>query len=266
MGLKQDIVGLYRKTSTEIPDDIARALRKAEKNENKAAKDILKFILKNIELAKKYRKPLCQDTGMPIFYVKGKNHDEIEKTIIESTKIATEKIPLRHNAVHPLTGKNLGNKPVIHFKESDKLGITLMLKGGGSKNISQIYKLPNSRLKAHRNPDGVKKCVLDAVIKAQGKGCPPYIIGVGVGGSAYSVIKIAEEQLLRKIDDNNTDETENKLERELLNGINKLGIGPMGMGGKTTALGVKIGTTHRHPACFFVGVSFGCWATRRCTL
>ena len=137
------------------------------------------------------------------------------------------------------------------------------MKGAGSENISLVYSLPDVNLKANRDLSGVRKCVLDAVVKAQGKGCPPYIIGVGIGGGFEEVAGLAKKQLMRKLDESNEDEVLDKLEKELLEEINKLGIGPLGLGGKATALGVKVGKTYRHPGSFFVSVSFGCWAFRR---
>lgn len=154
--------------------------------------------------------------------------------------------------------------PIIYFKEIEKgLIIDLMLKGGGSENIGQIYKLPNDKLNAPRNLDGVKRCILDAVFKAQGKGCPPYIIGVAVGGSKDIVSFLSKKQLLRNVNDVNNNDKLKRLEENLKEEINSLGIGALGLGGKTTCLGVKIKTSARHPASYFVDVSFCCWACRR---
>lgn len=267
MPTKENIIGLYRRCATELPSEITNGLKESLENEkNENAREILKTILENINTAKKESKPICQDTGTPIFYVKyPKNYSqrELKKIIDEATIIATKEIPLRPNAVDSLTDKNVGNKPVIHFEESDKLKIDLFLKGGGSENISAIYHLPDKEINAHRNLDGVRKCVLNAVFKAQGKGCPPYIIGVAIGGSIEEVANLSKKQLLRKIDDINPILELRDFEKNALNEINKLNIGPLGLGGKTTALGIKITTSYRHPASFFVGISFGCWALRR---
>jgi len=238
---KEVILELYRRCATELPEDVARKLSEAfdrEKNDN--AKDILKTIIENIELAKDERKPICQDTGTPFFYVRhpcGMSQEKMRNVIEEATKEATEKIPLRPNAVDPISGENIGNKPVIHFEESDRLRIDLLMKGGGSENVSCTYSLPNNELKANRDIDGVKRCVLDAVFRAQGKGCPPYIIGVAIGGSIEEVSHLSKKQLLRNLYDSNDDEVLNKMETEILADINKLGIGPMGLGGETTAIG-----------------------------
>ena len=138
-----------------------------------------------------------------------------------------------------------------------------MLRGGGSENISTIYQLPNNNLEALRNLDGVKKCVLDAVFKAQGKGCPPYIIGVAIGGNIEEVAHLSKKQLLRQINDINPKSELKVLEEETLKEINDFDIGPMGLGGDTTALSLKITSSVRHPATFFVGISISCWCLRR---
>ncbi len=188
----------------------------------------------------------------------------------EPTRIATEKVPLRPNAVDIISEKNSGDNtgigfPVIHFEETpgNTLTVDLMLKGGGSENAGQLYKLPAEGLKAQRDLDGVRRCVIDTVVQAQGRGCPPYVIGVGVGASKDQVTRLAKDQLMRRLSDRSDIEELAALEERLLKEINELGIGPQGLGGNTTALGVKIGVNHRHPASYFVDVSVSCWATRR---
>ena len=266
----ETIAHLYTRCATELPDDVCEKLHESLKKEEKdTAKYILKTILENIDLAKKESKPICQDTGTPIFYISSNNTmplNEIKKHIENATKQATEKIPLRPNAVDPISGANTGNKPIIHIEQSDTFKIDLLMKGGGSENISTIYTLPDTKLNANRDLDGIKRCVLDAVLHAQGKGCPPYIIGIAIGGNIEQVAHLSKKQLLRNLNDRNKDEQLNKLETELLETINKLKIGPMGLGGKTTALSVKIAKTHRHPASYFIGISFSCWALRRQSL
>lgn len=273
MRLVDSIVELYKKVSTELPEDVVKALKKAkDKEKNNLAINILDGILENIELAKNKALPICQDTGIPIFYVnynKG-SQNELRKAIIEATKIATEKNYLRPNAVDPITGKNSGdnigeNFPMVHFHEWDKdcLEINLMLKGGGSENIGMVYSLPDSSLNAGRDIDGIKKCVIDAMFRAQGNGCSPNILGIGIGGSKSGAMALAKKQLLRKVDDVNEDKELAQMENGLYEKLNMLGIGPMGLGGNVTVLGVKIGKQHRHPASFFVAVSFMCWACRR---
>jgi fumarate hydratase class I len=180
---------------------------------------------------------------------------------------------LRANAVDILTDKNSGDNtgigfPVIYCEEAkgNKLTIDLILKGSGCENIGQLYRLPLEELKAERDLEGVRKCVLDTVHKAQGRGCPPYIIGVGIGASKDQVTRLAKEQLLRNLRDTNKQKILSNLEKRLLGDINQLGIGPLGLGGRITAVGVKIGVNHRHPASYFVDVSVCCWANRRARL
>ncbi len=274
--LHDEIVKLYKKAATSLPSDVEAALKSAHAEERSNAKAALSAILENIRLARKTERPICQDTGVPVFFLKvpfGISHLELKSNIIEATRIATEKVPLRANAVDVLTDKNSGDNtgigfPVIYLEETrgSKLIVDLMLKGSGCENIGQLYRLPAEELKAERDLEGVRKCVLDAMYRAQGKGCPPYIIGVGIGATKDQVTRLAKEQLMRKLEDTNRHEVLSVLEERLLGDINQLGIGPLGLGGETTAIGVKIGVNHRHPASYFVDVSICCWANRRARL
>ena len=273
--LCNSIVELYRHAATSLPPDVETALRYAHAEEKRRsnAKAALLTILENIKIARQTSRPICQDTGVPVFFIEvpvGLSHVEIKREIIKATRIATKQVPLRANAVDVLTEKNSGDNtgigfPVIYLQEtrSKKLTINLMLKGSGCENVGQLYKLPIEELKAERDLEGIRKCVLDTVYKAQGKGCPPYIIGVGIGASKDQVTRLAKEQLMRRLGDTNKHEVLSGLEKRLLSDINKLGIGPLGFGGRTTAIGVKIGVNHRHPASYFVDVSVSCWANRR---
>ncbi|MFH1642706.1 MAG: fumarate hydratase [Nanoarchaeota archaeon] len=271
MDLKKAIIELYLRCATDLPSDAEESLRKALDNEDSLAAETLSRILENIKVARQGKIPICQDTGTPIFYInypKDYTQKELKEIITKATIEATELIPLRPNAVDSITGINSKNNtgvnvPVFYFEEGDKLEIDLMLKGGGSENIGMIYKLPDSSLNAGRDIDGIRKCVLDAMVKAQGKGCAPNILGVAIGGSKDVLSKLSKMQLLRKLNDKNPDPELDRLEKKLTDQINTLGIGPNGTGGKTTCLGVKIIKTHRHPASFFVDVSFLCWAARR---
>lgn len=276
--LRQAIVALYMDAATSLSPDVEKALKKACSKEKKGsnAGAALSIILENIQIARETARPICQDTGVPVFFIKipaGLSHLEVKDNIIKATRIATKEIPLRPNAVDILTERNSGDNtgtgfPLIYLEETKnkQLTIDLMLKGSGSENIGQLYRLPSAELKAERDLDGVRKCVLDTVYKAQGRGCPPYIIGVGIGATKDQVTKLSKEQLLRNLEDTNEHGVLLKLERSLLNDINQLGIGPLGFGGKTTAVGVKIGVNHRHPASYFVDVSVSCWADRRARL
>ena len=276
--LSGHILSLIEKTSQELPGDVIEALTKAKKNEERSstAYNILEQLLQNISLAKDTKTPICQDTGTNIYYVYHPavySHHEIEESIKDATILATQHSILRPNMVDPITGKNTGHNigidhPVIHFHqwEKDYMEIKLMLKGGGSENVGAQYKLPDSTLNAGRDLEGVRKCILDAVFKAQGEGCAPGIIGVGIGGDRGTSYVLSKEQFWRKLNDTNENTQLAELEKKLFEELNSLGIGPMGLGGKTTVLGVKIGYKHRVPACYFVSVSYLCWAARRRTL
>ena len=276
--LEEKIIELYKKAATSLPQDVEYGLRNAyEAEENGSnSKAALSLILENIKIARETERPLCQDTGVPVFFVKTpKNQSQLKlkEVIIEATKVATEVIPLRPNAVDIVTDRNSGNNtgvgfPIIYFEESPDgtFAIDLMLKGSGCENVSQLYKLPFEELRAERDLDGVRRCGLDAVFRAQGKACPPYIVGIGVGACRDQVTKLSKDQLLRRLEDSNNIRVLSEIEERLLKEINQLGIGPLGLGGKTTALGVKIGVNHRHPASYFVDISISCWANRRARL
>lgn len=276
--LRDGIVELYRKVATSIPPDVEAALRAAHALEEKgsAAEQALGVTVENITLARKTARPVCQDTGVPVFFIslpKGLSRRDFETTVIEATRLATGKVPLRANAVDVISEKNSGDNtglgfPVMYFDESpdSTLTVEIMLKGSGCENQGQTYKLPLESLGAERDLEGVRRCVLDAVHKAQGRGCPPYVLGVGIGAAKDQVAALAKEQLRRRLTDKNPIPEAALLEDRLLEEINTLGIGPLGIGGRSTAIGVKIGVNHRHPASYFVDVSVSCWAMRRGTL
>jgi len=185
-------------------------------------------------------------------------------------KEATLKGYLRQNSVDSLTGKNSGTNlgpgaPVFHFHQhvSSELKVRLMLKGGGCENVGQQYSLPMESLKANRDLAGCRKVILDSVLKAQGKGCGPGVLGVCIGGDRATSYEHSKEQLLRKLDDTNSNPKLAQLEERILKEANQMGIGPMGYGGEVTLLGVKIGALNRLPASYFVSVSYMCWAFRR---
>jgi len=273
--LRDGIVELYKKVATSLPPDVREALEagRARESEGSTAFSTLSVQIENMKLARETVSPVCQDTGVPTFWVKvpiGLSHSEMKNTIMDATKIATEKVPLRPNAVDIITDKNSGDNtgigfPVIYMEETreSSLIIDLMLKGAGCENAGQTYKLPLEELDAQRDLDGVRKCVIDTVQKTQGRACPPYILGIGIGAAKDQVARLAKEQLMRRLNDVNKIGELAALETRILSDINEMGIGPMGLGGKTSALGVKIGVNHRHPASYFVEVSVSCWSTRR---
>lgn len=268
----EKLVELIRATSTSIPDDIEKAVKAALKKEAKgsSAEVILKTILENCALARKASTPLCQDTGTLTFFVDTKLKRKVSVEIIKrSAAIATARGYLRKNCIDSITGKSYDDNccegaPVVHYV--DKRGVTLIMKGGGSENMSRQYSLPDSTLGAGRDLQGVRKCLLDAVQKTLGYGCAPGILGVCIGGDRATGYEVAKEQLLRELSDKNPDKTLSKLEKRVLSEANSLGIGPMGLGGATTLLGVKIASRPRVPASFFVTIAYMCWAARRRTI
>ncbi len=274
--LTQQILELVRLTSTDLPPDVEKALRKAVLDEEpgSAARGALETVIKNVELSRQNSTPICQDTGTPIFYVKypaGWSTRELRKQIEAAVVQATKKSYLRPNSVDSLSGKNSGNNlggdyfPSMHFEEVDgeALTIELMLKGGGCENVGAQYSLPNSALGAGRDLAGVRKVVLDAAFQAQGQGCAPGILGVAIGGDRGSSYYASKETLFRQMGDTNPNPELAALEDKLTEVANQLGIGPMGFGGKTTVLDTKITHLNRLPASFYVTVSYMCWAYRR---
>ena len=271
----QQVAECIRQASCELPEDIEQGLLDALacEKEQSTAYAVLETITQNIRLAKEKSRPLCQDTGLPAFYIShplGVSTRRLKKCTEDALVWATEKGYLRPNAVDSVfainSGTNLGiGIPDLHFMEWDKneIQVKCLLKGGGSENVSTQYSLPCEKLSAGRDLKGIATCVIDAVHRAQGKGCAPGIIAVGIGGDRTIGLKTAKEQLFRKLDDRNNDPLLDKLEQSLYEKLNKLQIGPMGLGGKTTVLGVKIGKAHRLPASYFVSISYMCWACRR---
>ncbi len=269
------LLELIRITSTVIPDDIQKVLSTSTTQEepNTTASYAMGIIKDNIELAKFKSQPLCQDTGTVIFFVyhppgffQTDFKDKIKKAVTEATK----KGFLRQNSVNSLTGENAGTNlgeghPSVHFYEHKKsnVEVKLMLKGGGCENVSAQYSLPDTTLGAGRDLEGVRKVVIDAVHKAQGKGCGPGALGVCIGGDRADSAYYAKKQLLRKLDDSNSLPELDKMEKEIVSTCNKLGIGPMGFGGKTTLISCKMTHANRVPASFFVSISYMCWAFRR---
>ncbi len=274
MEIIEAVTHLLRKAATDLPRDVEGALSGCLESEtNPQARSVISVILENIEVSRAEGRPICQDTGVPIFFVtaaRGTSYEGMVDILKEAVRRATADVPLRPNAVDTLTGGNTGDGvgdgiPLVYFTEWQENYhiIDLLLKGGGSENIGASYKLPDAALAAERDLDGVRRVVLDALYRAQGRGCPPYIVAVAVAGTKDDAALLAKTQLLRKVHDRHPDKTLARFEADLLADINRLGIGPAGLGGATTALAVKAGVHARHPATFFVDVAFGCWAHRR---
>ncbi|MEM2523095.1 MAG: fumarate hydratase [Candidatus Bathyarchaeia archaeon] len=263
---------LIRQAVIYLPEDVKQALKKAyEVETSEAGKTQLKAILENIELAEKYQAPICQDTGTIIFYVSAGAEvhglDRLENALINATRRATKEIPLRPNAVDPFTQKNSGDNtgrfiPYIHWEivPGNTVELTVMTKGGGSENVCLTGMLvPGEGI------NGLKKFVIESIIKAGAQPCPPTIVGVAMGGGADIAMKLAKKALLRPLNEPNPNQEIAKLERELYEAANMTGIGPMGLGGKITVLGVHVEYAYRHPASFPAAVAFNCWAARRAT-
>jgi len=274
--LTEHILELVRLTATDLPPDVEKTLRESreQEKEGSAAQGALDTILENVKMARDNSTPICQDTGTPLFFVtypEGWSTIKLTRQIQEAVIQATKKSYLRPNSVNTLTGKNTGDNsgdehyPSIHFEEIEgkQLEIDLILKGGGCENVSTQYKLPDSSLSAGRDLDGVRKVSLDAVAKAQGKGCAPGTLGIAIGGDRGSSYIASKEALKRQLNDSNPDPALAEMEEKITDQANQLDIGPMGFHGKTTVLGTKIKNLHRLPASYFVSISYMCWAYRR---
>jgi len=268
----EGIIQLIKKAETELPKDVINALKKTYEIETGVAKIQIGAILENISLAKKSHRPMCQDTGIQTFFVMvGIDFPHIckLKNLIENAvKIATKEIPLRPNTVDPFTNENhrdnTGNYiPYItwDFVEGNDVRISALPKGGGSENMSKL-----GMLKPGVGLEGVKNFVVEEMIKAGGQPCPPTIVGVGIGGGADLSLKLGKKSLLRPVGIRHKDKTIAAMEEELIERINESGIGPMGLGGKTTVLDVHIEKAHRHPASLPVGITVQCWADRRASM
>lgn len=266
-----EIVYAIKKAETKLSEDTVKALKEAyDRESNPLARKQLEAILKNVEIAEKYSIPMCQDTGLQTFFI-DIGYDfpfirELKVAIEEAVRRATKEIPLRPNAVHPFLHKNSGDNtgrfvPYIHWelREGDDAVIYVIPKGGGSENMSGLYMLPPGV-----GIKGIKKKVIEHIFKSGGKPCPPTIIGVGIGGGADLSLTLAKKAaILRPIGVRHEEDFVAQLEEELYEMANKLGIGPMGLGGDTTVLDVHVEYAYRHPATLPLGIVMQCWANRR---
>jgi fumarate hydratase subunit alpha len=263
-------LSLIKLAAVRLPMDVKEALQKAHCRErHEIGRLQIENILENIRLAEEMNVPLCQDTGTIVFYVRaGANFrvlNRVEPALFRAVRRATLEVPLRPNAVNPFTNKNSGDNtgryiPYVNWEISDGdwLEISVLLKGGGSENACALRMMEPSE-----GVEGMKKFVVECVLKAGGMPCPPTIVGIGVGGGADIAMALAKRALLRPIGEENPNMDLAKIEKELCEAINATGIGPMGLGGDVTALDVKIEYAHRHPASYPVAVAFQCWAARR---
>ncbi len=276
--LEKSLLDLITETSTNLPPDVRAVVAKAagiEKPGTQAAQ-ALAIIAGNIDLACAGKDPICQDSGMPTFFIHapaGISQLRIREAACAAIAEATRRGKLRPNSVDSLTGKNSGNNlgaetPVFHFEqwEEGQIEIRLILKGGGCENMNSQYSLPCALEhvgRAGRSLEGVRKAVLHAVWRAQGLGCSPGALGVCIGSDRAHGYELAKAQLLRPLGDVNPNPDLAALEQKIMDEANRLGVGPMGFGGKVSLIGCKITAANRLPASFFVSVAYDCWAFRR---
>lgn len=249
---------------TTLPSDVLDAISHAVKTEdNPVAKGELENILANILAAGERKVPLCQDTGVPVVFLTVPPYVPLSPSLFEGVKAgvrqATSEVPLRPNVVDPLTRANTRDNtgsgmPAIHIVPGDRFTVTVLPKGAGSENVSRIAMLLPSQI------EDIERFVVETMLLAGGKPCPPVILGVGIGGTFDGAALLAKESLLEPIDHMS------EFEQQLCDAVNLLGIGPMGLGGKTTALAVKVKTAGCHTASLPVAVNVQCWACRRTTI
>src|SRR5438477_3630400 len=275
--LRQNILERIRRTAACLPPAVEGVINLQRKLESSGSKAdfALELVAQNIGLAKARSLPICQDTGTIGFYVetpRGVDQLALEELCCEAVKEATAKGYLRQNSVDSVDGRNTGDNlgpgsPVFHWEQTRdaNMHVRLILKGGGCENMSAQYSLPAEiqGKRVDRNLEGVRACILDAIWKAQGKGCGPGFIGVAIGGDRASVYEFAKRQLLRNVDDTSSDPVLAELEARIMSEANTLDIGPMGFSGKFTVGCCKVGKLNRLPASFFVSVAYMCWAYRR---
>ncbi|HQX81665.1 MAG TPA: FumA C-terminus/TtdB family hydratase beta subunit [Vicinamibacterales bacterium] len=274
----ESMVELITRTATDLPPDVRQAMRHAmgQEPEGTRGAQALAVIAENIDQAAACEGPICQDTGWATFEVHtpvGVNQMWVRAQIRDAVAEATRRGKLRSNSVDSITGENSGDNlgpgtPVIHFDqwERDDIEVRLLLKGGGCENVNAQYALPvelDHLGRADRSLEGVRKCILHAIWKAQGKGCSPGAVGVCVGGDRTAGYQHAKEQLFRTLDDVNPDARLADIEAQVMATVNSIGVGTMGFGGAVSLIGCKIGAINRLPASFFVSVAYDCWAFRR---
>ena len=254
----------YRNAVIRLPPDVLAVIKRAAAAEtNEVARGEFANILENIETAERLGVPMCQDTGVPVVYLTIPKNvpltQELFDAVAEGVRRATEAIPLRPNVVDPLTRHNSGNNtgagmPAIHVRPGDRLTVTVLPKGAGAENVSRVVMLLPSQ--KEKIPD----VVTGTMLIAGGRPCPPVILGVGIGGTFDLAAALAKEALLEPVD------TMTAFEQQLCDAVNILGIGPMGLGGNTTALAVKVKTAACHTASLPVAVNVQCWANRHATV
>ena len=264
--IEETVVRLLREAECRLPPDILQALESALAQETEeVARSQLMVILDNVRRAAERAVPMCQDTGLPFFFVSGRYDRRIEAAICKAVARATEEVPLRPNSVDPVSrangGDNLGpGMPPVHFEPADAyhLDICVLPKGAGSENWSALRMLNPSE-----GMEGVKRFVVECVARAGSRPCPPTVVGVGVGGTADIAVTLSKKALLRPLGSRSPDAVLADMESELHSRLNSLGLGPMGLGGRTTVLGVMKEKANCHTASLPVAVSLNCWAARK---
>ncbi|MFN4132783.1 MAG: fumarate hydratase [Candidatus Hadarchaeales archaeon] len=267
-GFREKIVEMIRRAETSLPLDVVRKLRRCMKAEkSKIGRMQLQMMLENLQLAGRKSAPICQDTGVFTFFVKGwrKLPFDVEASIKRAVEEATEKIPLRRNLVDPLSRKTVvaasaGWQPAVHLIGSGdgEVEVELLVKGAGTENYTKLF-----MLRPTASEDEILRTVLEVLEAAGGKICPPVIVGVGIGGSPENAILLSKIALLRPLGRRSRDGAVAEMERRIEVAAGKLGIGPMGLGGKCTVLEVHVEKAPCHTAALPVGVSFQCWVARR---
>ncbi len=265
--ITETVSNLCTRANFDIPKDVMKVLRDAQNREiSPQGKDVLKQIIENDEIAHNEEVPMCQDTGLAVFFVELGQEVHITggfitEAINEGVRKGYKDGYLRKSTCNPFTRKNVGdNTPaIIHYEivPGDKIKITMAAKGGGSENMSRVM-----MMKPSDGLDGIKKYIVERVKESGSNPCPPVIVGVGIGGTFERSAIIAKKSLLRPLDVPNPDPELDKLENELLTSINKLGIGPMGLGGRVTALAVHIIVEPCHIASLPLAVNIQCHSAR----
>jgi tartrate/fumarate subfamily iron-sulfur-dependent hydro-lyase alpha chain len=265
---------LYVWALKDIPQDLRDAIRAArEKETSTTGQRVLDTIIRNVEVADEGKTLVCQDTGIAVYYCRVGEHfplhpARIYEALYDGTARATEEHPLRSNTVHTLTrentGPNVGHRvPIVHWDfvpDWDGLDVKCVPKGSGSENMSFLKMCVPADGVA-----GIKRFVLDSIVGAGGKPCPPGIVGVGIGGSADYAMHLAKEAIARPVGTRNEDTEVAKLEDELTQLLNETGIGPMGLGGDVTVLHCHVEHADTHMTLNPVAVNYQCWAARRAT-
>jgi len=265
--LRPVLSNMLARVTTGIPPDILTAIKEAHAQETKEpAKKQLEAILNSANLSYERHLPLCQDTGLVTLFISGEligHVQDVEHALISAIEELTSKGGMRANVVDPLTRKNTGtntglNQPeVLIDKTTSKTSVKMILKGAGSENFTNLKMMMPTASR-----QDILKHILQTIIEAGGKTCPPNILGIGIGGSAIQAMFNSKRALLRKVGERNPDPEIAQFETSIVRAANELGIGTMGLGGDTTLLDAHIETAGTHTACLPIAISFGCWANR----